>query len=1461
MYYKYAEKAVKNRFYAIKAVKSEGLTALNYDTKLIFSDKNTNLITELVGIDKQEEVIIDYKDYIKTDIPEFDEFVTFVNNNQKITDDNELKRLYKEQSGNEVALFTLNNCDVTGGFGGAHGAIPKYKNNEGNLYQLDYTSQYPSVILQYKNLFKKIMNVKLYEAVYNLRLKYKNLKKDAKKQGNKELEIEYDNIQNGLKLILNSTYGLINSTYKIKLANKVLGRFICFKGQELLYNLCKRNPDIKTPNINTDGVYFILNSLEEGKTIADIDYKINDEGYFKIEVDKVEWLIQNDVNNYILKLANGEIKQKGSAFNLGIKQMFNKTSNIDVNVKNAINLICNKDIEMSKVYFKGMSNIDCNKPHYFTTKDKGINPVNTLKHPTKLSIDDVDIFVTEDISDANITVYKELAELTKTKILNFTNKATSNKYFEHILTTDTDDNNNLFKQNINRIKKLLDIETKHIGYSGFMGNSKAYTFVNGKAINPLINYKKSEIRDSIESQGIVVNAPEKLIIIDVDIYDKKTASHKAGYPKQLVEKLANINTYKTWNTKTKDYSNFKLVFKNDINKILDVNSELKQYIEVLDTAVVWTMAGLDRQYFDNNTEILNISEFDEILKEFIVVKHDDAKKHVESKETKEKHTITESNDVVINTLLNMLRGENIDIFTITEDEKGLHLATSCPCCCSKKSEHYKNNYNKIDAYINLNENNSIRVHNLSNSCKEDKAHTEFYQELNDKFQKLLPDNRELENIKLFHEIKTNIDVTKILDNSFFIENTVKIVGTGGGKTFQTASKLAYNLFHENKFTIVTTKQNSNIADFERTFKKVINLSLNKHTKLIDAWLESENKGLECLFVHKLKNVNPIDKEGVNKLKGIVTNHKYFYNNGHLAEFNKNMMSIRDEFKNVDMEIIIDEYESFKDMGVITIPLNDFYNYKLDIDTNDKIWIKAYSCLYPCIKKLIEPSHAYVFAKENTKQVISENEGIHTYKLDDHGTKDIKTEFYLYCEEVGKVKYDCSRRTPSKIKNNLYYVVCDKVQQHKLKENIVEDGLKNNFRELLSKTDYIAVVTQIVKISNEEFDIENFDIQSWGTELSSMEDLINYCKELKDLSSDDFSQFKNKLYQTANEIYINNLALSVKSILNSFHCPKYYLTANIIEDNNLAIDTTLAYQSGKAIKNIDIALIDRTKANDKAIIENLDLLKHADFKTLTFVSLAKNLKTIINQNIDIDTNHIVIKSVVNEGEKSVNVDTRQCEDIDDSQIKTTTLAYINGTESQGRNYSNSELLILNGTVDINVKGRLTKNSNNEITVKSIETASAEKLRQAFGRIFRGDYSYKAMVILGDYSLIKSIIDGYSDKYSIKFNLEKYNKTTNTSTLLRKGLSDIIEFYGSKFAEINDNSREQREIEYFNADLRSKGGNTKVDGEEVYNYYISLVDKYYNDNGKKPKDIELIPEIIEKFGIKNRQFKTIKSKYKV
>jgi len=109
-------------------------------------------------------------------------------------------------------------------------------------------------------------------------------------------------IVDGLKLIMNTAYGLINSNYKLPISCKVLGRFICLKGQALLLNLAYKiisfDANIKLINVNTDG---LIIKLPDEKNHDYIQHIIDDDrnGYFTLGSDKIDLLVQSDVNSYI----------------------------------------------------------------------------------------------------------------------------------------------------------------------------------------------------------------------------------------------------------------------------------------------------------------------------------------------------------------------------------------------------------------------------------------------------------------------------------------------------------------------------------------------------------------------------------------------------------------------------------------------------------------------------------------------------------------------------------------------------------------------------------------------------------------------------------------------------------------------------------------------------------------------------------------------------------------------------------------------------------------------------------------------------------------------------------------------------------------------------------------------------------------------------------------------------------
>ena len=210
-------------------------------------------------------------------------------------------------------------CDIEFGYGGLHGVPVENKGNiivTKDVKLLDVASLYPTIIGNLKLLG-------IYTDDY-IQMKYDRLKV---KHTDKPLS-------DSLKLILNSTYGVMNSKYS-PINNPVGAYSVCFYGQSLLYDLSKELYKVgcKLININTDGVAFTTYNDEYKHVWKKIEEKYN----ITLEEDRfVKW-IQKDVNNYIAVTENGKVKVKGGAFS-----KYKKTP--QHNYKNYSNAIVDKAI-------------------------------------------------------------------------------------------------------------------------------------------------------------------------------------------------------------------------------------------------------------------------------------------------------------------------------------------------------------------------------------------------------------------------------------------------------------------------------------------------------------------------------------------------------------------------------------------------------------------------------------------------------------------------------------------------------------------------------------------------------------------------------------------------------------------------------------------------------------------------------------------------------------------------------------------------------------------------------------------------------------------------------------------------------------------------------------------------------------------------------------------------------------
>ncbi len=224
--------------------------------------------------------------------------------------------------------FNIQNMPTVIGYGGVHGALENYIEEEQGsriIRNFDVASLYPSLMIKCGYTSRNTPSPKVFEKVYNDRLK-------AKAEGN-------ERVSETLKLVLNTTYGAMLNKYN-DLYDPLMGRSVCISGQlfltELVIAYVRACKTIKIINFNTDGVMFSIEEEEMPKI-----YTINEEWQnrtgFILKEDKIKKIVQKDVNNYVLIKSDGEVKTKGAYVTYGMSAVgaWNINNNYTI-VKKAI---------------------------------------------------------------------------------------------------------------------------------------------------------------------------------------------------------------------------------------------------------------------------------------------------------------------------------------------------------------------------------------------------------------------------------------------------------------------------------------------------------------------------------------------------------------------------------------------------------------------------------------------------------------------------------------------------------------------------------------------------------------------------------------------------------------------------------------------------------------------------------------------------------------------------------------------------------------------------------------------------------------------------------------------------------------------------------------------------------------------------------------------------------------------
>ena len=156
---------------------------------------------------------------------------------------------------------------------------------------------YPSIMIEYGYLSRKLRNPEKYKEIRDERLRLKKLK---------------DKRQQPMKIVLNSTYGILKDKNN-PLYDPLMSNNVCVTGQLLLLDLIEKvEPYGQLIQSNTDGIYMLVKDMETVDTIKNVAHEWEKRTRLELEFDIYNEIYQKDVNNYIIISEDGHYKSKGA---------------------------------------------------------------------------------------------------------------------------------------------------------------------------------------------------------------------------------------------------------------------------------------------------------------------------------------------------------------------------------------------------------------------------------------------------------------------------------------------------------------------------------------------------------------------------------------------------------------------------------------------------------------------------------------------------------------------------------------------------------------------------------------------------------------------------------------------------------------------------------------------------------------------------------------------------------------------------------------------------------------------------------------------------------------------------------------------------------------------------------------------------------------------------------------------
>ena len=735
---------------------------------------------------------------------------------------------------------------------------------------------------------------------------------------------------------------------------------------------------------------------------------------------------------------------------------------------------------------------------------------------------------------------------------------------------------------------------------------------------------------------------------------------------------------------------------------------------------------------------------------------------------------------------------------------------------------------------------------------------------------------------IFTIIKENISLTD--NESFFrskiikiVDKIVKIIDTGVGKSYNTAYLLLYKLFYTTEKIIVSTTKNENVRDIQKEIIKVLKecinniMDLNKREELFI--LIKKKDFFKQLGICEVTSMADY-KETLKTSRAIITNHSYFYSfekSTTIRNSSKKMM----EFLSIHDTILIDEFDEFEKQALTEIQINKFYKHSFTLDgkpilkTTESIFVsRDRKDYYDNLDK-----HRFETAINDYKMDFDTKGPFDEpyYRPDVYsGNINLKElldkYFYVFREFDDKSEFLADDREGFYIKTkdnellNVLMVTTIKELEFDKSKDDVDFKLNNDcdFVSLLRYSHGILLFEAVITLTHKKRD-DNKKIIS-NTEVKrfcNVDDFILWLKnntllESKLITEEEEEAEKNeskgkygkplktydrilrKLITIHRDLYKQYIVIRKKSILDVMNCKKYRYTAtpSILEK----LGYTLDYDNRKAphkIKEIDIFLIKMEQGEDKKVAGvAMDKCNNRKINVLTFLAEKRILDSVYSKNKD-NNNYSGIKVITTKLEEDgVNLKSHPVIFGDTTRyitrIENVTMSYLNGTLSTGKNFSDTDLLLMNFGVEINIRGRAIISDENK-TFESKRDAALRVLIQACGRIERGSKLHKFIMLVGnDENLIHEYIKAKKEN-GIKYNLK---------IIKSHQIPKVLNYIENK---INDN-----QISY-------------LDDERI-KYNSDEVVKYYLDISGSDEEVDAKKATIDKFGLNRSRFYKILKEYK-